>query len=425
MTDTVPVPVGVAAIRMQLDRKDQPHAFYQVRCELDGTSHSGWKRWSECRQFAYAVALQTIDAPKFPSHKFISVVNSNAARLVSNRCLDPDYLERRRLSLELFFKACYAKCPVAVARFLDSGKAPGTEGGVLNAMYPPTPHAPTPRQRLRERLDPSDRFSRAEETAAAMTEDRARRNTERRAAARRALLYDAPAAAPATARRRVSPEGRRVSFSREAGGRGPTSTLCLLGAALLGGLLSVALGWAAAPPEPAAAAGSWAALWSSASARLVRRACARSRHGRRWPGGRGGGSPAPRSPPRPSASLAPSSPPPAPPLTRTRPCAGVRGDAEQLRGGAVRPARGRGQPGCGGARSVRRARVPGLRCPALAAALARRRADAGHARSSLRVAHRGGAGAAQVAALVTEVCVAQVIVPWFHPYSVSCRSGRA
>ena len=288
MTDTVPVPVGVAAIRMQLDRKDQPHAFYQVRCELDGTSHSGWKRWSECRQFAYAVALQTIDAPKFPSHKFISVVNSNAARLVSNRCLDPDYLERRRLSLELFFKACYAKCPVAVARFLDSGKAPGTEGGVLNAMYPPTPHAPTPRQRLREPLDPSDRFSRAEETAAAMTEDRARRNTERRAAARRALLYDAPAAAPATARRRVSPEGRRVSFSREAGGRGPTSTLCLLGAALLGGLLSVALGWAAAPPEPAAAAGSWAALWSSASARLVRRACARSRHGRRWPGGAGG-----------------------------------------------------------------------------------------------------------------------------------------
>jgi len=269
MTDTVPVPVGVAAIRMQLDRKDQPHAFYQVRCELDGTSHSGWKRWSECRQFAYAVALQTIDAPKFPSHKFISVVNSNAARLVSNRCLDPDYLERRRLSLELFFKACYAKCPVAVARFLDSGKAPGTEGGVLNAMYPPTPHAPTPRQRLREPLDPCDRFSRAEETAAAMTEDRARRNTERRAAARRALLYDAPAAAPATARRRVSPEGRRVSFSREAGGRGPTSTLCLLGAALLGGLLSVALGWAAAPPEPAAAAGSWAALWSSASARLV------------------------------------------------------------------------------------------------------------------------------------------------------------
>ena len=288
MTDTVPVPVGVAAIRMQLDRKDQPHAFYQVRCELDGTSHSGWKRWSECRQFAYAVALQTIDAPKFPSHKFISVVNSNAARLVSNRCLDPDYLERRRLSLELFFKACYAKCPVAVARFLDSGKAPGTEGGVLNAMYPPTPHAPTPRQRLREPLDPCDRFSRAEETAAAMTEDRARRNTERRAAARRALLYDAPAAAPATARRRVSPEGRRVSFSREAGGRGPTSTLCLLGAALLGGLLSVALGWAAAPPEPAAAAGSWAALWSSASARLVRRACARSRHGRRWPGGGGG-----------------------------------------------------------------------------------------------------------------------------------------
>jgi hypothetical protein len=321
MTDTLPVPVGVAAIRMQLDRKDQPHAFYQVRCELDGSSHSGWKRWSECRQFAYAVALQTIDAPKFPSHKFISVVNSNAARLVSNRCLDPDYLERRRLSLELFFKACYAKCPVAVARFLDAGKGPETEGGVLNAMYPPTPHAPTPRQRLREPRDPSDRFSRAEETAAAMTEDRARRNTERKAAARRALPYDAPAAAPATARRRASPEGgragpRRVSFSREAGGRGPTSTLCLLGAALLGGLLSVALGWAAAPPEPAVAAGSWAALWSSASARLVRLACARSWHGRRWPRG-GGESPALPSAPRPPAPRARGRGPPRPSRART------------------------------------------------------------------------------------------------------------
>ena len=284
MTDAITgVPVGVAAIRMQLDRKDQPHAFYQVRCELDGSAHAGWKRWSECRQFAYAVALQTIDAPRFPSHKFISVVNSNAARLVSNRCLDPDYLERRRLSLEIFFKDCYAKSPVAVARFLDAGKEPETEGGVLNAMYPPTPHAPTPSQRsgLREPLDPLDRFSRAEEAAAAMTEDRARRNTERRAAARRALLYDAPAAAPSTARRRVPPVGRRVSFSSEPGDRGPTSAMCLLWAALLGGLLSVTLGWAAAPPEPATAAGSWAELWSSASARLVRPSCGRS-----WPGGK-------------------------------------------------------------------------------------------------------------------------------------------
>ena len=52
---------------------------------------------------------------------------------------------------------------------------------------------------------------------------------------------------------------------------------------------------------------------------------------------------------------------------------------------------------------MRRADVPGLRRPALAAAaLARRRTDAGHARSSLRVAHRGGAGTAEVAALVTE-----------------------
>lgn len=269
MTDTITgVPVGVAAIRMQLDRKDQPHAFYQVRCELDGSAHAGWKRWSECRQFAYAVALQTIDAPRFPSHKFISVINSNAGRLISNRCLDPDYLERRRLSLEIFFKDCYAKSPVAVARFLDAGKEPETEGGVLDAMYPPTPHAPTP-SGLREPLDASDRFSRAEEAAAAMTEDRARRNTERRAAARRALLYDAPAAAPSTARRRVSPVGRRVSFSSEPGDRGPTSAMCLLWAALLGGLLSVVLGWAAAPPEPATSAGSWAELWSSASARLV------------------------------------------------------------------------------------------------------------------------------------------------------------
>ena len=282
MTDTITgVPVGVAAIRMQLDRKDQPHAFYQVRCELDGSAHAGWKRWSECRQFAYAVALQTIDAPRFPSHKFISVINSNAGRLISNRCLDPDYLERRRLSLEIFFKDCYAKSPVAVARFLDAGKEPETEGGVLDAMYPPTPHAPTP-SGLREPLDASDRFSRAEEAAAAMTEDRARRNTERRAAARRALLYDAPAAAPSTARRRVSPVGRRVSFLSEPGDRGPTSAMCLLWAALLGGLLSVVLGWAAAPPEPATSAGSWAELWSSASARLVRLACGRS-----WPGDKG------------------------------------------------------------------------------------------------------------------------------------------
>ena len=290
------VPVSVAAIRMQLDRKDQPHAFYQVRCELDGSAHAGWKRWSECRQFAYAVALQTIDSPRFPSHKFLSVVNSNAARLVSNRCLDPDYLERRRKSLEIFFQDCYAKSPVAVARFLDAGKEPETEGGVLNAMYPPSPHAPTPSQRSRppEPLDPSDRFSRAEETAAAMTEDRARRNNERRAAARRALLYDAPAAAPSSPRRRLLPNdplGRRVSFSNEEGGRGPTSAMCLLWAALLGGLLSVLLGWAASssPPQQAAAPGqgSWAELWSSASARLVRRLAAEV--GRREGGGGCGG----------------------------------------------------------------------------------------------------------------------------------------
>ena len=100
-----------------------------------------------------------------------------------------------------------------------------------------------------------------------------------------------------------------MSFSREVGGRGPTSTLCLLGAALLGGLLSVALGWAAAPPEPAAAAGSWAALWSSARTRLVRRACVRSRHGRRWPGGGGEKHPLYARPLAP-APLAPSFPPP-------------------------------------------------------------------------------------------------------------------
>ena len=92
--------LSVPAIRMQLDRKDQPHAFYKVQVETAaGTVQAGWKRWSECRQFAYAMMLQAIDAPKFPSHKFISVCSSDAFRLVSNRCLDPDYLERRRNSL--------------------------------------------------------------------------------------------------------------------------------------------------------------------------------------------------------------------------------------------------------------------------------------------------------------------------------------
>ena len=117
-----PSSVSVPAIRMQLDRKNQPHAFYMVRVEMsDGSVQAGWKRWSECRQFAYAMMLQTVDAPRFPSHKFISVCSSDAFRLVSNRCLDPEYLERRRNSLETYFRLVYAEAPVAVVRFLDTG----------------------------------------------------------------------------------------------------------------------------------------------------------------------------------------------------------------------------------------------------------------------------------------------------------------
>ena len=116
--------ITISAIQMQLDRWEQPHASYQICItQPDGTALADWRRWSECRLFAQAMMLHTLDAPSFPARTLVSVLSSDVVRYVSSRCLDPDYLEKRRSALEVYFKRVYAKSPAAVERFLGAREA--------------------------------------------------------------------------------------------------------------------------------------------------------------------------------------------------------------------------------------------------------------------------------------------------------------
>eukprot|EP00908_Phaeocystis_cordata_P026335 Transcript_8813.p1 GENE.Transcript_8813~~Transcript_8813.p1 ORF type:complete len:332 (-),score=67.37 Transcript_8813:203-1198(-) len=268
--------LSVPAIRMQLDRKDQPHAFYKVQVETAaGTVQAGWKRWSECRQFAYAMMLQAIDAPKFPSHKFISVCSSDAFRLVSNRCLDPDYLERRRNSLETYFRLCYAKSPAAVMRFLSTGAE--ADRGVHQ----------TPLASSRRSIDGTWTSSgeRAESSAPVPTPTPAPMPAPVPApvpegdpaaaddSTRRALRYDAPPAERAGRGSRGGRRGVRFTKGGRGGGSGSCPGLCLLWAALVGLVVALALGSSGAAPWATAGAPAGDASEAGASASDGRLVC--------------------------------------------------------------------------------------------------------------------------------------------------------
>ena len=143
------VEVTVPAIQMQLDRWEQPHASYQVCVtQADGTVLADWKRWSECRLFAQAMMLHTLDAPSFPARTLVSVLSSDVIRYVSSRCLDPDYLEKRRAALEVYFRRCHARSPAAVERFLGTGRSARTSSSaptITNeASVPSTPQPAAP-----------------------------------------------------------------------------------------------------------------------------------------------------------------------------------------------------------------------------------------------------------------------------------------
>ena len=143
--------VTIPAIQMQLDRWEQPDASYQICVvQADGTVLADWKRWSECRLFAQAMMLHTLDAPSFPARTLVSVLSSDMIRYVSSRCLDPDYLEMRRSALEVYFRRCHARSPAAVERFLGGGRNARTSSSASSvtneASHPSTPQQAAPPQ---------------------------------------------------------------------------------------------------------------------------------------------------------------------------------------------------------------------------------------------------------------------------------------